>query len=129
MRALLTACFTAALGFALAGCATASKAPASSKTVNRFYRDMVRCFERAHPDAVKTSEFTRYNPKSRVNVVRETVTLTLEAKTEREYRVVFTESPPDTTTITTYPVGRLASAAQIQAETAPLVDGCAARPF
>ncbi|MBE7183416.1 MAG: hypothetical protein INR68_03290 [Methylobacterium mesophilicum] len=113
----------------LAGCATTTPAPASSKTVNRFYRDMAQCFAQARPDAVRKSTFTPYVPKATTNVIRETVTFTVVPKTGGEYRVVFAEGPPETTVVSTYAVGRLASPAQVQNETGALIDGCADRPF
>jgi hypothetical protein len=117
------------LVLAVSGCATRPSPPAYSNVVNRFYRDMEICFDRAWPEAVRTSTFNRYNPKVRVQPMRETVTYTFAGKTDRQFRVVLTETPPDTTTVRTFADGQSITTSEVLAETKPVVDRCAETPF
>lgn len=129
MKMIWQACLTTVLSLAVSGCATGLPKPTSTITVNRFYRDMSQCFERSNTGALKERTFTRYNPKAVRNLMRETVTYTANPKTDREYRVVFAETAPDTTSIRSYSIGRSGSQAQVQDAVWPTINTCADRPF
>lgn len=118
-----------ALVVILTGCATPAPTPASTTVVNRFYRDIEICLRRTWPDAERKSTFSQYSPTLRVQPVYETVTYTISKKTDREFRIVLNESPPDTTAISTFAVGRSVTAAEIAAHTQPVVDRCSEMPF